>query len=323
MKETVKPRVVLSKCLELEACRYNGQRIPNSFVNRLLHFVEVIPVCPEVEIGLGTPRDPIRIIEENGDHRLFQPASGKDVTAEMQDFSRQFLDSLPEVDGFILKSRSPSCGPRDVKVYPGAEKKAPTGRTAGFFGEAVLEKFGHLAVEDEGRLNNFNIREHFLTRLFTLARFRHLKNSAGMADLVQFHARHKLLYMAYNQTEMRKMGRIVANPRKEPLGIVLENYAGHLHLALRRMPGFTSAINVLMHGLGYFSKKLMPPEKAFFLEALENYRQGKVPLSVPVNLLQAWIVRFEEKYLAEQYFFQPFPVEFVEITDSGKGRTQR
>ena len=166
---------------------------------------------PEVEIGLGTPRAPVRVVSSGEGFKLIQPASGLDVSEKMREFSRGFLDGLKQVDGFILKNRSPSCGFTDVKVYAGPEKGAAIGRAAGFFGGAVLEKFGDRAVEDEGRLLNLNIREHFLTRVFVFARFRSLQQSVSMHDLVHFHATNKLLLMAYSQTKLRELGRIVAN----------------------------------------------------------------------------------------------------------------
>ncbi len=176
MRKFAKPIVVISKCLELEACRYNGQVIPDDFVKKLKPHVTFLPSCPEVEIGLGVPREPVRIISVKGQNKLIQPATGKDLTDIMLRFADKFLNSLEEVDGFILKSRSPSCGIKDVKVYQGIEKGAATGKSTGFFAGKVLEMFPGLAIEDEGRLRNFKIREHFLTKLFALASFRNVKN---------------------------------------------------------------------------------------------------------------------------------------------------
>ena len=133
-----KPRVVVSKCLEFEHCRYNGQIISSPAVRFMTPHVEFLAVCPEVEIGLGVPREPIRVVERDGERRLVQPATGRDVTGEMRDFAGRFLDGLGEVDGFVLKSRSPSCGIKDVKIFAGPEKGSAVGRGAGFFGEAVM-----------------------------------------------------------------------------------------------------------------------------------------------------------------------------------------
>jgi uncharacterized protein YbgA (DUF1722 family)/uncharacterized protein YbbK (DUF523 family) len=320
MIDSVKPNVVVSKCLGFAACRYNGIIIPDRFVDKLKSHVNFITVCPEVEIGLGIPRDPIRIVSAKGVRRLLQPASGRDITETMTSFVEQFLSSLKDIDGFILKYKSPSCGIKAVKVFPSMEANIPIQRGAGFFGGQVSERFSDLAVEDEGRLKNFKIREHFLTKLFALTRFRETKKAKVMRELVRFHTVNKFLLLAYNQKEMRQLGKITANPKKQPLDNVLADYESHLKQALSRAPRYTSNINVLMHSLGYFSKSLSAKEKAFFLEMLEKYRINKIPLSAVTGIINSWIIRFENEYLMAQTFFQPYPEDFVEITDSGKGR---
>ncbi|RMF83963.1 MAG: DUF1722 domain-containing protein, partial [Nitrospinota bacterium] len=233
------------------------------------------------------------------------------------------LSTLDEVDGFILKSRSPSCGLRDSKRYPTVEKGAAVGKGAGVFAAQVLERFGDLAVEDEKRLSNLRIREHFLTKLFTLARFRMVKRVKAMGVLVRFHTTHKLLLMAYNQKEMRLLGRIVANAEKAPFSEVIAAYDTHLKRALARLPRRTSPVNVCMHALGHVSPRLSAREKRFFLHLLERYRQEQVPLRAALSVLQSWILRFEEEYLREQLFFSPYPEALVDLHDSGKERDIR
>ncbi len=294
--------------------------ISDEFVRRLKAFVEFQPVCPEMEIDLGCPRDPIRVIAVPGGARLVQPSTGRDVTDAMVGFAGGFVGGLGPVDGFILKARSPSCGIKDVKVYGGPEQDTPQGAGRGFFAAAVLDRFADLPVEDEGRLTNFLLREHFLTRLFTLAEFRSLAATGTMRDLVRFHAVSKGLLMAYHQSEMRAMGRVVANHDHRPDAEVLAEYGLRLSRALARPPRFTSIINVLMHALGYVSDKLSSGEKAFFLDALEKYRAGKVPLSACTTLVRAWAVRFAVPALSEQTYLDPYPEALVEITDFGKGR---
>lgn len=320
MRNYATPKVVVSKCLEFDACRWNGAMIPDAFIRKLKAYVSFNPVCPEFEIGLGIPRNPIRIVKKGNSLRLMQPVTGKDMTAEMIRFSDSFLSSINEVEGFILKGRSPSCGIKDVKYYPGTEKSMSVEKGSGFFGGAVLKKFSDTAVEDEGRLSNFKIREHFLTRLFALADWRELKKAQSMSKLVGFHAANKLLLMAYNQKELRFLGKIVANHEKRSLTDVYSEYDAHFKKALENMPRYTSNINVLMHALGYFSEKLSGKEKSHFLAILEKYRKGMVPLSGPLSVLQSWISRFDQNYLEQQTYFEPYPEELVEITDSGKGR---
>ena len=218
-----RPRLVLSKCLELEACRYNGVSIRAPLVRRMEPFVELLAVCPEVEVGLGVPRDPVRLVRndrgkapEAAPYLMVQPSTGRNLTAAMTSFSTTFLDAVEPVDGFLLKSRSPSCGIKDTKIYtdPATEKgqAMPVEKGSGLFAAAVLERFGDRAIEDEGRLTNFRIRHHFLTKLFTLARLRAVAASGRMKELVGFHARHKLLLMAYHQTAMRAHGAAGGEP---------------------------------------------------------------------------------------------------------------
>lgn len=315
-----KPKIVISKCLGFDPCRYNGEIVQDKFVARLEPHVEFVCVCPEVEIGLGTPRAPVRIVSAGDSFGLIQPSSGLDLSERMREFSRDFLDRLKEVDGFILKNRSPSCGFTDVKVYSGPEKGPVIGKTAGFFGGAVLEQFSDRAIEDEGRLKNLSIREHFLTRVFAFARFRRLQESPSMSGLVRFHAENKLLLMAYSQTKMRELGRIVANADGKRMGALWELYEKSFRAALDKPPRHSSPINVLMHTLGYFKKELSVREKRHFLEMLEAYRQGRTPLSSAVSILRSWVMRFETEYLYRQTFFSPFPEELMALDDSGRGR---
>ena len=315
-----RPRVVFSRCLGFDQCRYNGGIISEPMVEQLKPFVDAVTVCPEVEIGLGIPRQPIRLVGDEASPRLVQPETGLDVTDKMKAFADRFLAEIEAPDGFVLKYASPSCGPREVKLYVNEKRGAASIKTSGMFGGSAAEKFPHCAIEDEGRLKSFDIRQHFLTRLFASARFRQACAGGRMRDLVAFHSTHKLILMAYNQTKMRELGRIVANPGRRPVAEVLADYANGLHMALVKAPRRTSAINILMHGFGYISDELQSSEKAFFLDSLEQYRDRRVPLSAPTSILRSWIVRFDVKYLADQFYFEPFPLGLVEVLDSGKGR---
>ena len=314
------PRVVLSRCLGFDHCRYNGNIISEPVVEHMKPFFEVETVCPEVAIGLGVPRHPIRLIEGREGPRLVQPETGRDVTVEMETFTSQFLADAEEPDGFILKFSSPSCGPRDAKLYVNEKKGAAFTKAAGLFGGAAAARFPSAAIEDEGRLRNFDIRQHFLTRLFTQARFRRIRDTTAIRDLTDFHAGHKLLLMAYNQVRMRAMGRLLANEAKRTTCELTDQYERELTEALARAPRRTSAINVLMHALGYVTDRLTADERHFFLDSLEQYRNHHVPLSVPLMLMRSWILRFGVDYLADQVFFEPYPPELVEVLDSGKGR---
>jgi uncharacterized protein YbgA (DUF1722 family)/uncharacterized protein YbbK (DUF523 family) len=307
------PTVIVSKCLEFERCRYNGEVIHSDIVRQLKPLVTFIPVCPEMEIGLGVPRQSIRIISQDDELKLVQPATGRDVTSPMTTFADTFLTDHLDIDGVILKNRSPSCGIKDVKIYHGDTKSAKSSTNPGFFGGAVLTRFHNLAIEDEGRLRNPRIRDHFLTKLYTITDFRSLKTAHNIRDLITFHTNNKFLFMGYNQTEMRALGRIVASHTPSTVKKTFEDYEIHLARLLAKPPRCTANINVLMHGLGFVTKQLEAGEKAFFLEILENYRAGRVPLSVASHVLGSWMVRFNEEYLTQQTFFHPYPQELMDI----------
>lgn len=318
-----KPVVVVSKCLEFDKCRYNGAVIPAKFIRKINDFVRFQPVCPEVEIGLGIPRDPIKLIGDGDKTRLYQPSTRLDLTARMNRFSRQYLSGLEDVDGFILKFGSPSCALKDAKVYIDEENPIAKGKGPGLFAAAVLEHFPGMAIEDEGRLSNFKLREHFLTKLFMLADFRTVKKQGRVKALVDFHTRHKLMLMAYSQKHMRLMGRLIAGAERERMPQVLEEYHGLLCEAFARCARYTSHINVLMHTLGYFKKEATAREKAYFLAMLDKFRAERLPLSAILAVLHSWALKYDKEYLLGQTYFEPYPEELIEITDSGLGRNTR
>ncbi len=315
LKDYLKPKIVVSKCIEFDSCRYNGQMISSDFVKELKSLVEFIPICPEYEIGLGVPRDPIRIVSYDGSLKLIQPKTEKDVTSDMVNFANYFLNSLNEVDGFILKSKSPSCGIKDVKIYSGSGPPPKDSKGSGFFGNAVIEKYSNLAIEEEGRLLNPIIKQHFLTKIYALRRYREVKKTRSKKDLVDYQSHNKLLFGAYSQKETKELGRIVANMHKFPLDIIFEKYEEHLYVLLSKPPRCHPNINILLHGFGYVSKNLNKKEKEFFFDALDKYRNGKVSLAVPTNILKSWVLRFGINYLENQSFFEPYPDQLMSVED--------
>ncbi len=326
----MRPRVVVSRCLGFAPCRWNGLTIESPEVKALRPHVEFVDVCPEFEIGLGVPRTPVRIVRDHEFDRLVQPATGRDLTTEMTTFAQQRLAGIGAVDGFILKSRSPSCGVKDAKIYPTTTASAAVGHVAGLFTQGVLHQFAGVPVEDEGRLTNLRIREQFLSAIFTLAAFRDLldrigsvdtrRNAATARELMRFHAANKLLLLSQNQTEMRRLGRIAANPDSLLPAEVLGAYGGGLARAFSKLPRPANAVNVLEHAMGYFKTQLSPTEKRLFLDMLESYRAEQLPLSAPVAVIRQWIARFGEPYLEAQTFFAPYPDDLVSMHDSRRGR---
>jgi len=312
MRKFVKPIVVISKCIEFEPVRWNARMILSELVKKLKPYVDFIAVCPEVGIGLSVPRETLRIISKNNELRLIQSATSLDLTEKMTEFANRFLDSLSEVDGFILKSGSPTSAFKDARVYPSTTKSAPIARGPGFFGREILKRFSHLAIEDERRLLNTRIKEHFLTKLFTIADFREVKNSHSINKLNSFHSHNKLLLTAHSQRELRVLGRIVAEQKRKTFAQTINEYTVHLYEALKRPPRRGANINVITKGMGYLSSKLSKEEKSFFISSIDEYREGKLPLSAVLSVLKAWIIRFNEDYLMKQTFFEPYPEELAE-----------
>lgn len=317
-----RPRIVVSKCIGFAHCRYNGDIITSHLVERLKEYVDFVPVCPEVEIGLGIPRPALRIVRIGDTDHLTQPGTGRDVSEEMTTFTRHFLESLPEVDGFILKNKSPTSGLRDAKVYPSAGKSAPIGRGPGFFGRMVLERYPLLPVEDEGRLRNVRIRDNFLTGIFTQADFREAKTRGRIRDLARFHTENKYLLHAHSRKFQKEMGVIVANQEGLPPGMLFERYGVLLGRALARPSSYRTTIDVLVHAMGHFRDRISPGERDFFLRSLERYRDGKASVCAPKNIIALWIERFDEENLRNQTFFAPFPDDLIEPepaeTDRGR-----
>ena len=317
-RKFTKPTVVISKCLEFEACRYNGLKISFDPLTLMIPHIDFVPICPEVEIGLGTPRDPIRIVKKKN-ITLVQPSTNKKLTLDMNQFSNLFLDNLETVDGFILKAKSPSCAIKDAKYYYKKDKEQSAGKGPGLFTKKVLKLFPCLAIEDEGRLRNFHIREHFLTKLFALSSFRNIKKINKISALIKYHADNKFLMMAYNEKLMRILGKVVASYDKSNLTKVFKLYEKNLQLVFEKPYKRKTNINILMHAMGFFSKLLTKKEKKFILDLFQQYLDRRIPLSALIQVVRSWITRYENNYLENQTYFEPYPFELMDISNSGKG----
>ncbi len=183
MRDFLEPTIVVSSCLEFKNVRYDGQVIPCDIVRDLKKYVEFVKVCPEVEIGLGVPREPIRIVKDDNRDKLVQPNTGRDVTEEMDEFTEQFLDNLPPVDGFLFKSKSPTVGLKRIKKYSNVDGSNVVEKGTGFFARKIVDRYEGYPIEDNDRLRNGKIRKHFLTKLFTFSDFRSSVRSGKYADL--------------------------------------------------------------------------------------------------------------------------------------------
>jgi uncharacterized protein YbgA (DUF1722 family)/uncharacterized protein YbbK (DUF523 family) len=306
-------RIGISSCLLGQNVRYDGGHKRDRFLlDAFGPFVEWVPVCPEVELGLGTPRETIRLERHRTGVRLVAPASGTDHTEPMRRYARARVSALEgeDLSGYILKKDSPSCGLERVRVY---EAKGPASRKGrGIFAEQLVEHFPGLPVEEEGRLLDGRLRESFVVRVFAYRRLKDL--FAGrwtVGDVVAFHTAHKLLLLAHSPAAYGALGRLVAGARRLPRQAFRERYSGELMEALSHPARLSRHANVLQHALGHISKALSGAERQELLDVIDDHRRGHLPLVVPVTLLRHHVHRLGVRYLEGQVYLEPHPKELM------------
>ncbi|MDF1545237.1 MAG: DUF523 and DUF1722 domain-containing protein [bacterium] len=312
---SAKPTVVVSRCLEFAPVRYDGQIIESPVVRRLKRFVKFVPICPEMEIGLGVPRPKIRLVENGQSLTLWQPSSGRDLTLKIRNFSRSFLTSLEEVDGFILKSRSPSCGIRGTKIFSNGSDNSHLRRGQGFFAEAVLRAYPAVAIEDEDRLLDPDRFDHFLTKLFAVARCRHVKSRISVPLLNQFHTENQLLYRAYNMTEQRYLNLIVQAASRNPCEMLRSEYERHFHHLIFKRPRYTSHAKVMEEIVALLWHKIRSRDKPIIKRLLNRYRNRDLPLSPLRMAMRELVLKFGDADLKRQTYLKPYPVELELIPE--------
>jgi uncharacterized protein YbgA (DUF1722 family)/uncharacterized protein YbbK (DUF523 family) len=306
-------RIGVSSCLLGEPVRFDGgHKRDNFLVNVFGPCIEWVPVCPEVEIGLGVPRETIRLERKAGLVHLVAPKSNTDHTQTMRTFARRRLKELAREDlsGYVLKSKSPSCGMERVPVYD--ENGVPAKKGRGLFAAALLEQFGNLPVEEEGRLNDPALRENFIERVFAYNRLRGA--FAGRwrpRDAVGFHTAHKFLLMAHSPKHYRSLGRLAADVKTAALKQFREQYENGFMSALRLHATVGKHANVLEHMLGYLSDHVDPDARKELLGIIEDYRRRLVPLVVPLTLIRHYVRQHKVAYLDGQVYLEPHPKELM------------
>jgi uncharacterized protein YbgA (DUF1722 family)/uncharacterized protein YbbK (DUF523 family) len=312
-RDGARPRLGISACLLGHEVRYDGGHKRDAFLTETLgQFVDWVPVCPEVEAGLGIPRESIRLEGDPAAPRLVGTRSGTDHTGPMNRYARARAEQIARLDlsGYVLKKDSPSCGMERVRVYPPAG--APSRRGTGLFARALAERLPLLPLEEEGRLHDPGLRENFVERVFAYERWkRFLAERPTRGGLVAFHTAHKLLLLAHDPAAYRRLGRIVAEAKGRPLRAVVADYGAGMMLALRRAATPPRHANVLEHMLGYVSGDLAPAERQEMVEVIADYRRGLVPLVVPLTLLKHHVRRLGVAYLAGQVYLDPHPKELM------------
>ncbi len=308
---TEKIRIGISSCLLGNDVRWNGGHKRDRYLTDTLgQFVEWVPVCPEVEIGLGIPRETLRLVGDPEDPRLLTTKTKIDHTARMKNWARGRLKELAQEDlcGFIFKSDSPSSGMIRVKVY--GKKGMPQKKGVGIFARAFMDHFPLIPVEDDGRLRNPLIRENFIEQVFTLKRWRDNRTRRScVGNVVDFHAQNKLVLMAHSPRHLKEMGAMVARGKAMGCGPLYREYEMLLLDALRLKTTVKKNYNVMLHMLGYFRGDLTADEKQELLEVMGHYKELLVPLVVPLTLFKHYVRKYDQPYLAQQTYLNPHPVD--------------
>jgi uncharacterized protein YbgA (DUF1722 family)/uncharacterized protein YbbK (DUF523 family) len=306
-------RIGISACLLGQEVRFDGGHKKDAFLTGVLApHVEWVPVCPEVEVGMGTPRETLRLVRERGHTRMIMTRSAIDYTDAMHAWSRRRVDALAgeDLDGYVLKKDSPSCGMERVKVYGGDGPGVRDGR--GLFAEALLGRLPLLPVEEEGRLCDARLRENFIERVFAYRRLKDLFVSRWTTGaLVRFHTAHKMSLLAHSTTAYQELGRLVAHSAELAKPELRTRYEA-LFMATLSLPATTRRhTNVLSHMAGHLKGKLDAAGRQELAASIEEYRQGLVPLVVPLTLINHYVRVHGVAYLAGQIYLQPHPRELM------------
>ncbi len=304
-------RIGISQCLLGAKVRYDGGHKHDRFVTDTLgQFFEWVPVCPEVEVGMGTPREAIHLVQLSGEIRLVGRESKTDHTDAMRPYSQTRVEELAgeNLSGYILKKDSPSCGLERVRVYHGPGRVTRSGR--GLFAAALADRFGNLPIEEDGRLCDPRLRENWIERVFAYHRLQAMWATRWrLGDLVEFHTSHKLVLLAHSPKAYQQLGQLVAGAKSLPRAELRERYEREIMAALTKLATRGRHTNVLQHMVGYFSDKLDDASRRELLDCIEDYRGELVPLIVPVTLVAHYVRLFDVAYLKGQVYLKPHPKE--------------
>jgi uncharacterized protein YbgA (DUF1722 family)/uncharacterized protein YbbK (DUF523 family) len=306
-------RLGISRCLLGDEVRFDGGHKQDKFLTDVLsRYVEWVPVCPEVEAGLGIPREAMRLVGDPRHPRLMSATSKHDHTKAMETMVEERLDSLKEEDlsGFVFKRGSPSCGVERVRVY--TPQGMPSHSGAGIFAKAFREEFPLIPVEEEGRLCDPSLRENFIERVFCYRRFQDVvQNETPRQVLIRFHTIHKYLLLAHSQQHYEVMGRLIGQAdRYHPKELTLR-YGELLMKTLAVKATVRKHVNVLHHIMGYFKDRLKTQEKTELLGVVDDYHRGLTPLIVPLTLIKHYVQTFDVGYVRDQVYLNPHPKELM------------
>ena len=306
-------RLGISRCLLGDEVRFDGGHKRDSFLTDVFgRYVEWVPVCPEVEAGLGTPREAMRLVGDSQNHRLVTIKSGTDHTRALETLTTNRIAQLMELDlsGYVFKKGSPSCGIERVRIYN--EHGMPNRNGVGLFARAFIAQFPLIPVEEEGRLCEPTLRENFIERVFCYRRWQDLvQNGVTRQALVQFHTIHKYLLLAHSPQQYEVLGRLVGQAHQHRPEDLIHRYGELFMKALAVKATVRKHVNVLQHILGYFKERLGAREKAELLVVIGDYHQGLTPLIVPLTLIKHYVQTYEVDYIRDQVYLNPHPKELM------------
>lgn len=308
-----KPKIVVSECLYGTKCRYDSQGYNGKVIQSLKDYVDIQTVCPELAIGLSIPREPIRIEmnKENEEYRLIDYNSKNDYTNQMTEFSEEFINGLDDIDGFILKSRSPTCGLKDAKVYYRGNKCSIRSNENGFFSQKIIDKYDYLPIENEGRLKNYNIRDNFFTRIFFINNLKNNKN------IIEFHKNNLLLLKSYDEESTNEVSDILNENRMEDQ---VHQYKEKVLNIVSNQRKKENKLSIIIKVFEKYKNMLNEEEINMFNGLIESYENQRIPFSTLEVVIKMYATRFKDKDILNQTFFYPYPENLINITDSGKGR---
>ncbi|MFQ5416504.1 MAG: YbgA family protein [Myxococcota bacterium] len=306
-------RLGVSSCLLGVEVRYDGgHQRSRILADELGSYVEWVPVCPEVEAGLETPRPAMRLVREGDDIRMREIRSGRDHTLTIERFAARRVRALRGLDlsGYILKKGSPSCGMTGVTIH--TRRGTPRREGRGLYAGALQDAYPDMPVEDEWRLNDAAMRENFIARVFAYRRLRGLFSRRWKnRDVVAFHAAHELQLMAHSPAVCRALGHRVAALMELPRAAFRDHYQREFMAALAKAASRGGNADVLQHAAGYLREHLAPASRAELTDLIRAYRRGHVPLAVPVTVIRHLVRHHEIGYLDGQVFLDPHPNELL------------
>ncbi len=304
-------KIGISSCLLGERVRFDSGHKNNAYVQGVLRdFFEFIPFCPEVDIGMGIPREPIRLEKVEGQTICWGVKSkGKDFSPELRASADRQSQWISELDGYIFKKDSPSCGMERVKVY---NKTMPVRDGIGVYAQRVMESFPHLPTEEEGRLQDSKLRENFIQRVYIYKNWKNmLSEGLSLGSLQKFHAKHKYTFVSHDQNKAKELGAMLAGKGELTLEQLSLEYLNRLTEIMKVIATRQNHVNTLQHIQGYLKRDLIAEDKAELTETIHSYRNGLIPLIVPLTLLRHHFRKYPNEYIEQSYYMNPHPAEMM------------